>query len=66
MKFLKLAWDMLGSDFAGRHTQYERFYAGPPQVQKLYSFQIAPWDELNRMLDATLGSYATPGVKAAE
>jgi 4-hydroxyphenylacetate 3-monooxygenase len=65
MKFLKLAWDLLGSDFAGRHIQYERFYAGPPQVQKMYSMQLAPWDDLNAMLDATLASYDVPGKKAA-
>ncbi len=29
MKLLNLAWDLLGSDFAGRHMQYEKFYAGP-------------------------------------
>ena len=29
MKLFKLAWDLLGSDFAGRHMQYEKFYAGP-------------------------------------
>jgi 4-hydroxyphenylacetate 3-monooxygenase len=28
MKLFKLAWDLLGSDFAGRHMQYEKFYAG--------------------------------------
>jgi 4-hydroxyphenylacetate 3-monooxygenase len=65
MKFLKLAWDLLGSDFAGRHTQYERFYAGPPQIQKLYSMHFAPWDELNGLLDATLASYGPPGAKSA-
>jgi len=66
MKFLKLAWDLLGSDFAGRHIQYERFYAGPPQVQKMYSMQLAPWDELNGLLDATLASYDVPGAKSAK
>ena len=28
-KLFKLAWDLLGTDFAGRHMQYERFYMGP-------------------------------------
>ena len=28
MKFMKFAWDAVGSEFAGRHTQYEMFYAG--------------------------------------
>ena len=28
MKLFKLAWDLIGSEFAGRHLQYEKFYAG--------------------------------------
>ncbi|MFI1394837.1 4-hydroxyphenylacetate 3-hydroxylase family protein [Streptomyces sp. NPDC020681] len=32
IKLLKLAWDALGSEFAGRHEQYERFYHGAPHV----------------------------------
>ena len=27
VKLMKLAWDAVGSEFAGRHTQYEMFYA---------------------------------------
>mgnify|MGYP000305302662 CR=1 FL=1 len=33
------------SDFAGRHTQYERFYAGPQFVHALYNFANTPWNE---------------------
>ncbi|MDJ1137540.1 4-hydroxyphenylacetate 3-hydroxylase family protein [Streptomyces iconiensis] len=32
VKLLKLAWDALGSEFASRHEQYERFYHGAPHV----------------------------------
>ncbi|GGT33874.1 4-hydroxyphenylacetate 3-hydroxylase family protein [Streptomyces purpureus] len=32
IKLLKLAWDALGSEFAGRHEQYERLYHGAPHV----------------------------------
>ncbi|WP_236246743.1 4-hydroxyphenylacetate 3-hydroxylase family protein [Streptomyces sp. CC210A] len=32
VKLLKLAWDAVGSEFAGRHEQYERFYHGAPHV----------------------------------
>lgn len=32
IKLFKLAWDALGSEFAGRHDQYERFYHGSPHV----------------------------------
>ena len=28
VKFLKAAWDAIGSEFGSRHTQYEMFYAG--------------------------------------
>ena len=38
MKLLNLAWDLLGSDFAGRHMQYEKFYAGPGFVMNSYSY----------------------------
>jgi 4-hydroxyphenylacetate 3-monooxygenase len=32
IKLFKLAWDALGSEFAGRHEQYERFYHGAPHI----------------------------------
>jgi 4-hydroxyphenylacetate 3-monooxygenase len=25
---LKLVWDLIGTEFAGRHEQYEKFYGG--------------------------------------
>ncbi|MGH3663903.1 MAG: 4-hydroxyphenylacetate 3-hydroxylase family protein, partial [Micromonosporaceae bacterium] len=30
VKLLKLVWDVIGSEFASRHQQYEMFYAGAP------------------------------------
>ena len=30
IKLYKLIWDAIGSDFGGRHEQYERFYHGAP------------------------------------
>jgi 4-hydroxyphenylacetate 3-monooxygenase len=53
-KFVKMAWDLLGSDFAGRHTQYERFYGGPPHIMDLYSYFSAPWTERRRTVDQIL------------
>jgi len=44
-RFVRMAWDLLASDFAGRHQQYERFYGGPPHIMDLYSFWHAPWAE---------------------
>src|SRR6185436_14253393 len=61
MKLLNLAWDLLGSDFAGRHTQYEKFYAGPGFVMNSYSYGTAPWDAWASTVDGLLASIETPG-----
>jgi len=61
MKLCKLAWDLLGSDFAGRHIQYEKFYAGPAFVMNSYSYSAAPWQEWTREVDELLASYDAPG-----
>jgi 4-hydroxyphenylacetate 3-monooxygenase len=60
MKLLKLAWDMLGSEFAGRHSQYEKFYAGPGFIVTNYSYLNAPWDELDGLVDGVLDTYDVP------
>jgi hypothetical protein len=51
MKLTKLAWDLLGSDFAGRHLQYEKFYAGPSFVMNSYSYLAAPWKDWTGVVD---------------
>ena len=60
MKFLKMGWDLLGSDFAGRHQQYERFYAGPAFINTLYNYFNCPWDELAGVADRVLAGYDVP------
>jgi 4-hydroxyphenylacetate 3-monooxygenase len=62
MKFLNLAWDLLGSDFAGRHMQYEKFYAGPAFVMNSYSYGAGLWGEWEQRLDDLLTSYDAPAV----
>ena len=57
MKLYKLAWDLIGSEFAGRHIQYERFYAGPSFVVTNYSYLNAPWDSFGGLVDDILDSY---------
>ena len=61
MKLLNLAWDLLGSDFAGRHMQYEKFYAGPAFAMNTYSYHDAPWKEWAGSVDGLLASYDIPG-----
>ena len=63
MKLVRLAWDLVGSEFAGRHMQYEKFYAGPGFVMNAYSYHNCPWDELGEIVEGLLASYdvAPPG-----
>jgi 4-hydroxyphenylacetate 3-monooxygenase len=57
MKLFKLAWDLLGSDFAGRHLQYEKFYAGPGFVMNSYSYLAGPWKKWTETVDHLMASY---------
>lgn len=57
VKFYKLAWDAVGSEFASRHTQYEMFYAGASFVVKNHSFRTYDWAAAGALLDRMLGSY---------
>ena len=57
MKLIKLAWDLLGSDFAGRHLQYEKFYAGPSFVMNSYSYLAAPWKDWTGVVDELMAGY---------
>ncbi|NIH86583.1 4-hydroxyphenylacetate 3-hydroxylase family protein [Amycolatopsis granulosa] len=59
VKLFKLAWDAVGSEFAGRHQQYELFYAGAPFVVKGYAFRNFDYSTPVRAVDAFLGSYGT-------
>jgi 4-hydroxyphenylacetate 3-monooxygenase len=51
MKLYRLAWDLVGSEFAGRHLQYEKFYSGPGIVVRGHSFREAPWDRFNATVE---------------
>ena len=57
VKFLKAAWDAVGSEFASRHTQYEMFYAGAQFVTAGHSFRTYDWDGAGALLDALLAGY---------
>jgi 4-hydroxyphenylacetate 3-monooxygenase len=57
VKFLKAAWDAVGSEFGSRHTQYEMFYAGARFVTCGHSFRTFDWKSAGGMVDALLSSY---------
>ena len=60
MKLFKISWDMLGSEFAGRHMQYEKFYAGPGFVVDNYNYVNAPWAEWSSLVDQAMDCYHMP------
>jgi 4-hydroxyphenylacetate 3-monooxygenase len=71
MKLFKLAWDMVGSEFAGRHQQYEKFYAGAPFIVRNHSFRETDWAAFAKIVDDLMAGYdypaaASPGKAAAE
>ncbi|MFF7179127.1 4-hydroxyphenylacetate 3-hydroxylase N-terminal domain-containing protein [Streptomyces sp. NPDC008121] len=57
LKLLKLAWDALGSEFAGRHEQYERFYQGAPHVYLTMQTWAGGADDCVGLAQACLDGY---------
>src|SRR5215468_8182980 len=66
VKFLKLAWDAIGSEFGSRHTQYEMFYAGARFVTTGHSYRTFDWNSASGMIDALLATYDLVGELAKE
>jgi 4-hydroxyphenylacetate 3-monooxygenase len=58
VKFLKAAWDAVGSEFGSRHTQYEMFYAGAQFVTAGHSFRTYGWKGATDLVDQLLASYS--------
>ena len=63
MKLFKLAWDMTGSEFAGRHLQYEKFYAGASFIIRNHSYRETDWGEFNTLVDDVMATYDVPSGK---
>jgi 4-hydroxyphenylacetate 3-monooxygenase len=57
MKLFKLAWDMVGSDFAGRHLQYEKFYAGASFIVRNHTYRETDWAAFNTIVEDLMASY---------
>ena len=57
VKFYKLAWDAVGSEFGSRHQQYEMFYAGATFVPRGHSFRTYDWDAAGALLNQVLAGY---------
>jgi 4-hydroxyphenylacetate 3-monooxygenase len=63
VKLFKLAWDIAGSEFGGRHLQYEMFYAGAPFIAKGYAYRNYGYDEAVRSAESFLSGYGLPGAQ---
>jgi 4-hydroxyphenylacetate 3-monooxygenase len=57
VKFLKAAWDAIGSEFGSRHTQYEMFYAGARFVTAGHSYRTFDWAGAKAMVEGLMASY---------
>lgn len=65
VKFYKLAWDVVGSEFGSRHSQYEMFYAGATFVTKGHAFRCFDWEACTDMVDSMLAG-VTPDEAPAD
>ena len=52
---LKLAWDLIGSEFAGRHEQYEKFYGGASFLVKQNMYRNYDFGRAEELVDKALG-----------
>ena len=62
LKLYKLAWDLVGSEFAGRHLLYEKFYAGNSIIVRNQSDREAPWERFHGIVDGLLDRIDVPEV----
>jgi 4-hydroxyphenylacetate 3-monooxygenase len=65
-KLIKLLWDLVGSEFASRHIQYEMFYAGPKHVTRGRSAHFFRWEQADRLLDRAMAQIDDSPDVAAE
>jgi 4-hydroxyphenylacetate 3-monooxygenase len=51
---MRLAWDLIGTEFAGRHQQYEKFYGGASHVVKANLYRGYDFTRALAMVDCAL------------
>jgi 4-hydroxyphenylacetate 3-monooxygenase len=61
VRLLKLCWDAIGSEFASRHHQYEKFYAGAPFIVRSHMLRHYDFEKSNALLDKALSGYGPEG-----
>jgi 4-hydroxyphenylacetate 3-monooxygenase len=63
MKLFRLAWDFVGSEFAGRQQQYEKFYAGASFIVRNHSHRETDWGFFDGIVDNFMSGYDVPKPK---
>jgi hypothetical protein len=58
---LKMTWDMVGSEFAGRHQQYEKFYAGAPFIVRTHMYRHYDFKNAVRLVEQALSPESMVG-----
>jgi 4-hydroxyphenylacetate 3-monooxygenase len=67
VKLAKLAWDLVGSEFAGRHQQYELFYAGGrAETTSVRAYRAFDFAGARAMVERCLAGYDLPAKPSAE
>lgn len=61
VRLMKLAWDLLGSEFASRHHQYELFYAGAPHLVRGRMFRHFDFERGAGLVERGLSGYDLEG-----
>jgi 4-hydroxyphenylacetate 3-monooxygenase len=57
IKLIKLIWDLVGTEFAGRQLQYEMFYSASQPVVNTRMYRSYDWAAARAMVDRCLDEY---------
>lgn len=61
VKFLKLMWDFVGTEMAGRQWQYEMFYSAAQHVADTRVYKNFDWAACTAMVESALAEYDLQG-----
>lgn len=57
VKLLKLIWDLVGTEFAGRQLQYDMFYSAAQHVADMRLHRWYDWTRARALVDRFLDAY---------
>lgn len=60
-RLIRLMWDLVGSELAGRNNQYELFYAGPPHVTRTRVWDYFDWESAEAPVEEFLAQTGPAG-----